>query len=402
MARGVNDILNDRHTLDWGKSIGMLEPQATPLLAFGMKLGHENAINQKYINFEDRPYTRWFYVGTVTGAGPLTGLKLEVVENDAAYAVAAAYIKERDTLYDISKDHTMLVTDVDTDTGEVTVTGLYAGRGDLTNTDGRVYDSADVTSDAHTDPADGDRIIHVSNVYPNGGNAGTPHALPLTEVFNFIQKMQTPYDVDRELMAVVLEGGPELRRLQARKAIEHAKSMELALVLGDRDARVDGNGKMVFTTAGLAHMALTTDSVATASFNEVAFRSFIRNLFSDEMNKRKLLLCGGQVIEAVDAWAMGRLVINDKLSELLGMEVTGYQTTFGTIDILYHPLLINSFEGWAFGLDLEQIKLKTFMGDTVLETAIQANDAQERLDEYRTSFGLKLGLRETHRWLKVT
>lgn len=402
MARGVNDVLTDRRTLDWGKKIAVLEPQAYPLLAWGTTLGKEAAVNQKFVNFEDRPYARWFYVGTVTGAGPLTGLKLEIVENDAAYVAASAYIKARDTLYCEAKDHTMLVTNVNTATGEITVTGLYAGRGDLTNADGRIHDTADVVSDAHADPADGDRIVHVSNTYPDGGNAGTPHALPLTEVFNFIQKMQTPYDIDIELMKAELAGGPELKRLQARKAIEHAKSQELQFILGDRDARVDGNGKMVYTTAGLAHMGLTTDSVATAAFNETAFRSFLRNLFSDEMNKRKLLLCGGQVVEAIDAWAMGRLVINDELSAVLGMKVPTYMTSFGTVDIVYHPLLVNSFEGWAFGLDPEQIKIKTYGGDTVLETAIQANDAMERLDEYRTWFGLKLGLLECHRWLKVT
>lgn len=401
MARGVNDILTDRRTLDWGTKIAVLEPQAYPLLAWGTTLGKENAVNQKFVNFEDRPYTRWFFVGTTTGGPPLTGLKLEIVENDAAYIAAAAYIKEHDLLYDEDKDHTMLVTDVAAD-GEITVTGRYAGRGDLTNADGRIHDTADVISDVHTDPADGDRIIHVSNTYADGGTAGTPHALPLTEVFNFIQKMQTPLDIDLELMKAELAGGPELKRLQARKAIEHAKSQELQFLLGDRDARADANSKMIYTTAGLAHMGLTVDTVTTANFNETAFRSFLRNLFSDEMNKRKLLLCGGQIVEAIDAWAMGRLVINDELSAVLGMKVPTYMTTFGTIDIVYHPLLINSFEGWAFGLDPEQIKIKTYMGDTVLETAIQPKAAMERLDEYRTWFGLKLGLLECHRWLKVT
>jgi len=407
MARGIYDILTDQRTLDWGNKILNLEPDSAPFLVVSKKLGSEKADNQKFISFEDRPYLRWFYVGTVTGApGSLTGLKLEVVENDTAYAAAAAYIQTRDLLYDPLHDHTLLVTDVDYDTGEITATREYAGQGEgAALYDGRTADLTDTTSDAHTDPLDGNRIIKVSNVYPDGGVSGVARALAMAEVFNFIQKFQLAFDIDEETMLAELKGGPELKRLQARKAIEHLKDIELQLILGDRDARyetVSGQRKMVYTTAGLLHSDITVQTIATADFNEEAWRSFLRLCFAVEGSKEKLMLCGGQIVEANDKWAMGRLVINDKLSATLGMSVPAYQTTFGKLNLIFHPLLVNSFEGYGIVLDMNYLKLKVYGPSTQLQTGLQANDAQERKDQYLSRYGLKLGLKEVHRILKVT
>jgi|GEM_PF-6437018 len=407
MARGIYDILTDQRTLDWGNKILNLEPDSAPFLVVSKKLGTEKADNQKFISFEDRPYLRWFYAGTITGVpGSLTGLKLEVVENDTAYGAAAAYIQINDLLYDPLHDHTMLVTDVDYDTGEITVTREYAGQGEgAALYDGRTADLTDVTSDVHTDPLDGDRIVKVSNVYPDGGVSAVARALAMTEIFNFIQKFQLAYDVDEETMLAELKGGPELKRLQARKAIEHLKNIELQLILGDRDARyvtVNGQRKMRYTTGGLLHSGITVQTIATADFNEDAWRSFLRLCFAVEGSKEKLMLCGGQVIEANDKWAQGRVVINNKLSAVMGFSVPAYQTTFGRLNLVFHPLLVNSFEGYGIVLDMNYLKLKVYGPDTQLQTALQANDAQERKDQYLSRFGLKLGLREVHRILKVT
>lgn len=414
MARGVYDILTDQRTLDWGNKILNLEPDSAPFLVVSKKLGTEKADNQKFISFEDRPYLRWFYVRTITSSAPLTGLKMSIAaggSGEPAYAAAAAYIQTRDLLYCPAKDHTMKVTNVDYTTGEITVTAKYAGQGEgepISAYDGRTADLTDVTSDAHDDPAiagNGDRIVKVSNVYPDGGVSGVARALAMAEVFNFIQKFQLAFDIDEETMIAELKGGPELKRLQGRKAIEHLKDIELQLILGDRDARyetVNGQRKMVYTTAGLLHSDIPVQTIPTADFNEQSWRSFLRLCFAVEGSKEKLMLCGGQIVEANDKWAMGRVVINDKLSAIMGMTVPAYVTTFGKLNLVYHPLLKNSFEGYGIVLDMNYLKLKVYGPATQLQTGLQANDAQERKDQYLSRFGLKLGLKEVHRILKVT
>lgn len=401
MARGIEDVLTDRRVLDWGDKILTLEPDGSPILALGKKLGKENAVNQKYTNFEDRPYQRWFYVGTVTGSAPLTGLKLEVVENDTLYAAAAAYINVGDLLWCPVQDHTMRVTAVDTSSGEVTVTGTYSGRGE--GGDNRLANSSDVTSDVHSDPADGHRVLKLSNTFPDGGASATAHAIALTQVYNFIQKFKNAFDVDEEVMISEMNGGPELDRLQTRKAVEHAKEIEYQLLLGDRDARVVG-GKWQYTTGGIFHSGIGEDSIATADFTEDSWRSHLRTVFTTVKggSKHKIGLYGGQIVEAVDKWGQGRMVINDKLSAVLGFAVGGYMTSFGRLDVIFHPLLEEYLEGWGATIDPKYIKVKVFGDDTKLQTAIQANDYDERKDQYISRCGLKISMVEAHRLIKLT
>ena len=409
-ARGINDILTDRRVLDWGNKLDKLEPDAAPLLTLTRKLGSEPAKNFKYISFKDSPFKRWFYIDAINvGTGKIT---LEIT--DGGGEDCDLYINIGDLLFVPAKDYWMRVTAIDTETDELTASMNYAGYGEG-GVDGRVYASTDTTprtagesdtllgveTSIWADPVVGDRILKVSNTFAHGGLSAASKVLNLTETYNFIQKFLTSYEVDEETMLAAVKGEPELTRLQARKAIEHQKDIEYQLLLGDRDARADGNGKMIYTTAGLLHSAIATDVIATADFNEPALWSFIRKAFSDKMSKEKVMVSGGQIVEAIAKWTLGRMVINDKIKAAVGMVVPQYVTPFGTVDIVYHPLLDEGLEGYAWVLDMNRLKLKV-MSNTKLKTGIQAPDAYERKDEYWSELGLKLGLKDCHRRLVVT
>jgi len=409
-ARGINDILTDRRVLDWGNKLDKLEPDAAPLLTLTRKLGSEPAKNFKYISFKDSPFKRWFYLETVTDPVTLTPITLELTVGGSEDC--SSFINKGDLLYCPATDYWMRVTGV---TGEdIAVTINYAGYGEG-GADGRVYASGDTTartagesdtllgvsSSVFAIPSTGDRVLKVSSAFAHGGRSADSKVLDLTETYNFIQKFLTSYEVDEETMLAAVKGEPELARLQARKGIEHQKDIEYQLLLGDRDARADGNGKMIYTTAGLLHSEIATDVIATADFNEPALWSFIRKAFSDKMSKEKVMVSGGQVVEAISKWTLGRMVINDKIKAAVGMVVPMYVTPFGTVDIVYHPLLDEGLEGYAWVLDMNRLKLKV-MSNTKLKTGIQENDAYERKDEYWSELGLKLGLKDCHRRLVVT
>lgn len=402
MGRGVEDILTDRKVLDWGDRLQKLETEAAVMLIITNKLGKEIAKNQKFVTMEDRPWDRWFYVGTITSSGPQTGFKLEVVENDTSYGAAAAYITVGDLLYNSDKDHTVRVTAVASSGGEITATGLYAGQGEG-GSDGRVYNSSDTDSDSHSDWADGDRILKMSNAFPNGGSSANARAIDLTEIYNFCQKFKHAFEVNEEVMQSELNGEDELVRLQGREVIEFVKDIEYQFLFGDRDARLLSN-EMIYTTAGIFHHGITEDSIASADFTESAWRGYLKSVFTGVKGgaKEKMGFYGGTIIEAIDKFAQGRLVINDKLSVVIGMEVLKYKTTFGTINIVFHPLLENDFAGWGVTCDMNYLKCKVFGPDMVLKTAIQDNDSDTRKDQYKAKFGLKLGMKEAHRIIKIT
>ncbi len=82
-----------------------------------------------------------------------------------------------------------------------------------------------------------------------------------------------------------------------------------------------------------------------------------------------------------------------------GLHIKQYLMAGGTADIVAHPLLEDNLEGMGFLLDMSVLKQKVYK-DIVLKTAIQADEADERKDQYKGTIGLKLGLLDNHRRIK--
>jgi len=408
MARGIESILTDRRVLDWGDSIQKLEPDAYPLTVLTKKFGKEKAGNQVFVSFEDRPWVRFGVVDDVTaktGSAPDEKQTFTLRETAGAGSAPylAGYIKVGDILWDYTQDCMLYVDSVNYSTGVITVIVNYSGLG-IENMasptqSGKTFDISDTTPDTSVTVADGDKILKLDNAWEDGGNAAPPRAQNLVKVFNFVQKMKDSYSVDEETMLAELNGEPELKRLQARMAIEHAKNIEYRILFGKKNARISNGegdttaGKYIYTTGGLYYSGMGADNI-TEPLTETAFRAFLRKGFRYG-SSRKALVIGGLIAEGIDTWALGRLQLNEKAKQL-GLTMTDYLYSGKVASIVRHPLLEDDMEGIGFLLDLNVLKYK-YITDTVLETGLQANDAEERLDQFKTRMGVKLGFLEYHR-----
>ncbi len=404
MTRGIESILRDRRVLDWGPKILVLQPDVSPLVVFSKTFGKEPAENQVYIDFEDKPLARYMYLSDWTaGATDISVISVD----DGAGTDMGGNIYVGDLLYDMTVEDFMYVTAITRGAPDlITVVYNYSDMG--TNlmaaaaSSGKSFDTADVTDSGIGGHAEDDRILKVSNVFEDGGVSSNPKAKDLIKGFNFCQKFQTSYSVDRETMMSALNGGPELQRLQKRMGIEHLTDIEYQFILGKKDARVyegplaDSAGKYIYTTGGLYWSGMSSDDI-TVPLTETAFRSFLREGFRYG-TKEKLFVGGGLILEGIDVWSMGRLETTEKTMKT-GLHIVSYKMAGGTANILAHPLLEDDLEGMGFLLDPNMLKYKSF-DDTKLETGIQANDAQERKDQFITQCGTKLGLLEHHRRIK--
>ena len=403
-TRGIESILNDRRILDWGNGILKFEPESTPLVVISKLLGKEPAKNQVYIDFEDRPLERLMYLSAWTDNG---ADEAEISLDDGAGTDLGGNVYVGDLLYDVTVEDFMWVTAIVRGAPDVlTVIYNYSDQGIASMTaatqSGKTFDTADVTDSGIAGHADDDRILKVSNTHEDGGISATAKAKALEKVFNFCQKFETPYSVDRETMLSELNGEPELKRLQARMAIEHLKDIEYQFLFGKKDARVyegtraDSAGKYIYTTGGLYFSGMGSDDIAVP-LTETAMRSFLRT-GGRYGSARKLLLLGGLIKEGLDVWSMGRLVTKAGDSKT-GLDIVEYLMAGKVFNIIAHPLLEDDFEGIGFILDQNLIKYKHF-DDTKLSTGIQANDAQERKDQFISQVGMKMGLIEHHRRMK--
>ena len=402
-TRGIESILNDRRILDWGNGILKFEPNSSPLVVVSKMLGKEPASNQVYIDFEDRPLTRLMYLSSFSDEG---GDVAEIELDDGSGTDTGGDIYVGDLLYDLTVEDYMWVTSVTRGAPDLFhVVYNYSDQGTanmtLAASTGKTFDTADVTDSGIAGHAEDDRILKVSNTHEDGGVSADPKAKDLQKIFNFCQKFETPYSVDRETMLSELNGEPELKRLQARMAIEHLKDLEYQFLFGKKDARVyegartDSAGKYIYTTGGLYYSGIGSDEI-TVPLTETAMRSFLRTggRYGPD---RKLLLLGGLIKEGLDVFELGRVESKTGDSKT-GLDITTYIMAGKIFNIISHPLLEDDFEGIGFCLDTSLLKYKVF-DDTKLSTGIQANDAQERKDQFLTQVGMKMGLIEHHRMI---
>lgn len=129
------------------------------------------------------------------------------------------------------------------------------------------------------------------------------------------------------------------------------------------------------------------------------FNTFLREGFTYG-NNTKVLFAGGLVIQAINEFARGQLVIQP-LATTYGVQISKYVTTFGTVNIVSHPLFVEDYAGYGFLLDLECFRYRYINNrDTHLRLNIQANDADSEADEYLTECGLERKQAPRHALLK--
>jgi len=148
-------------------------------------------------------------------------------------------------------------------------------------------------------------------------------------------------------------------------------------------------------TGGLNYFISTNRANASGTLTETEFETFCRTIFRYG-SKKQVLLASPLIVSAINSGAGGKLntVPSDKT---FGIDVKEYLTGHGTLLIVKHDLLEQSYAGYAFAIDPEYLSIRTMKGrDTKLHTNIQANDEDSRKDEYRTDVGFELKLEKAH------
>jgi hypothetical protein len=260
------------------------------------------------------------------------------------------------------------------------------------------------TEAAATSVANDAKLLVVGNANMQGGIApAEKYNLP-TACYNYTQIFKTPFSVTNTLEATKLYGGNELSRLQAKKGIEHAMSLEYAALFGERKLDTTG-AQPVTTTGGVLKFLAGTTNVTTCSKSTndtdakriAALNTWFETLFTYGSGE-KVWFCSPSVISFVNNIALNKLeLIQADADKTFGLEVMKYRTPHGTMTMVQHPLLVQGYADYSFALDLDNIAYRPLAGrDTQLKTNIQNNDEDGRRDMYITEAGFELKLPKTH------
>lgn len=370
--RLTTNVLSDQIAIDLGNEIDLLEPDSQPLAVFSRRAGKSATVAPKFSWLTDASRAR--YTAINNSGGYTTSATSIAVDSGADIAA-------QDTILNTRTGELMRVTAVSTNTLTVVRGVGNSGTGVAMN--------------------DNDEILTVASAAVEGDVSKDPQSNNPEKVTNYTQIFREPFAESGTMMATGNQVNPVDFTLQAKKAgIEHAKNIEYALLLGHKDAATV-SGAELRTTGGVIPQISTNQTDAGGALTEDEWNSFLFTGMRYNSTKRALLLASGNVVMALNKFPASKQVTkNDDTT--YGMNVTQWQSPFGTLSLVYHPLLEGSkYGGYGLCVDLDQVDYRFLAAngvsrDTKLYPNRQENDRDGRKSEYLTEAGCAWGNEKRH------
>lgn len=368
-TRDTRNITQNKLVIDMSDTIGLLQPNAEPFMSF-LKIAKRNteaASNPKFEWMEDDLLPRWDAINAGSGyASTITDL---VVDNGPYFSV-------NDVVKVPRTGEVLLVTVIATNT--LTVTRGYG-----------------LTAAAAL--VDNDPLVIIGNVNQEG--AGTRELKSTAEVakFNYTQIFKTPFGVTNTQAATKMYGGKDLSYQQMKAGVQHKIDIARGFTFGERKEDTSGS-KPKRATGGLLSFLTTNNYDAGGALTQSEFDNNISEVVFKYGSKDKILLASARLLSVINSWAQGSLRINLDAKKF-GLQIFQYVTPFGNYNIMNYQHILEGavYGGYGVVLDPENIKYRPLAGrDTKLETNIQANDEDQRKDQYITEAGLEVRLPQTH------
>lgn len=367
-VRDTNNILAAKMKIDMAEKIALLQPSAAPLTVFLKRAQGKSlaATNPKFLWMEDDLGARWDAVNN--GAGYADNATSVVVDN-GDYFSAGDLVKVPRT------GEVFSVTSISTNT--LTIVRAFG-----------------VTAAAAL--VDNDPVVIVGNANEEGSGTRTLKSTLETEVFNYTQIWKTPFGVTNTQDKSNMYGGSDLSYQQMKKGVEHKVDMERSFLFGEKKLLTSGSHPKR-ATGGLLSYLSQNNYDAGGALTKSEFDQNISELAFRYGSSEKLMLCSARMLSVVNSWGDAKLQL-EQGETTFGLSITKYVTPFGVLNLVYNPLLEGAvYGGYGLILDVENIKYRPLQGrDTKLETNIQANDEDQRKDQYLTEAGLEVRLPKTH------
>lgn len=361
-------VLSTVRKVDMRDKIFLLEPSAAPLTLLLSKMGKQVAKNPEFSWLEDEAMP---ISDTVDGTYTTVTITDILVDN-------GSYFSTNVTVKVPRSGEVLKVTAVATDT--LTVTRGYGG-----------------TAAAAINDAD-DLIIMGGNAAENA-DAENPRAVKKARAYNYSEIVRTPFGVSGTLDASDTYGGNALAYLQKARGIDHAKSIELKVLWGERKES-DNTSSISRATGGLWQVISSNSSDYSSTMTAALIETASATDFRYGSNSKMLFGCRA-VVGAVSALAHSSLQVAP-LDKTFGINIVKWITSNGVYNIVAHDLFVSgTYDEVAIVADLEQLVYRHLPGrDTKLRTNIQTPGKDGRIDEYLTEFGLERRLEKYHaKWV---
>jgi hypothetical protein len=369
----TTNVLSDQLALDFGDNIAFLDPSSEPVHAPDAPRGQAATVATSYSHFEDRRKARF----DTTSSTATTTVQTIPVTTGAYYAQ-----------WDLWQN---------TRTGEVFRVDGVAGNS-LTVTR-NIAPSGVGTGTAMNS---GDELMLVGTAQPENDTSKPARADVPTKVTNNTQIFRTPFEASNTLRASRFQLAPsEWNRQEKMKGIEHALDLESAGLFGKKSTTTPGSAADRTTAGILAHIT-TNQTDAGGDLSEAEWNAFMATVSPARRGLVAEAVPGlATVVQALNKFpASKQQTRNDETT--YGMDVTTYNSPFGTIKLIFHRLLRGTkYGGYGVAVDMDNVAYRYLENDemsrdTKLLPNRQPNDQDGRKDEFLTECGFQVKLQEAH------
>jgi hypothetical protein len=366
-AMTTTNVLSDQLAIDLGDRISLLEPSAQPLAVFTRRADKRRTVASTFSWLEESSKARF----DTQNGGATSGATTVAVTN-------GAYYQQWDQV-------------LNTRTGEQIRVDGVAGN-NLTVTRGIGSTAAAMLN--------GDELLIIGSAQPENDTSKPPRSDVPSKISNYTQIFRTPFEVSDTLRASGFQVAPAEWPRQARnKGIEHAKDLEYSFLLGRKSATTPG-ATQNRTTGGVLSFITTNQTDAGGDLSEAEFNAFMAQVHRYGSGQ-KLALASATAVGALNKFpASKQQTKNDETT--YGMNVTQYTSPFGSINLVYHPLLEGTkYGGYIVVIDMGQAAYRYLANDELnRDTKVlqnrQPNDQDGRKDEYLSEVGLEFGQQRMH------
>ena len=356
------DVNQDRHAVDMLPKIYGYDAETTPMMRVLSARGRvkpAEAFEVKHL--EDEPVPEW---DTENGGG--------INNTDTTLTVSnGGYHRAGDIIVNPTSGEAMRVSSVSTN--------------DLTIV-------RSIGTAAAASVASGQQLLNIGAGEPEGDTA--PAALHTQTVTksNYTQIVKEPIYLSRTLEQVRLYGGKQRAYLRRKAGAKHAREWEQILIWGQKLNDVSGalagaTNRPVRLAGGLNEHITTNelDVTTTGILSENALRDFVGDCSRykvDGGGGRKALIASRAIIDTIESWGANKLQTTPG-GNRYGFAVRTWHSSYGDVDVVWHPLLEVGTDGFGFLVDMAGVMIRPLQR-TTLETNIQANDEDGYKDQYLT------------------
>ena len=242
----------------------------------------------------------------------------------------------------------------------------------------------------------GSYIYRIGSANDEGSTYRSANTTKKTVQTNYTQIFRTPFALTNTMTATELYTGDELKFQTTKKGIEHALDIERAFWFGNKGEVTGLSGLAKRYTGGIIERILEIGSTiiqdeSSSTLTEAEFITFLKKGFAHGRSN-KYLFCSGTVMQAINGFASGALRITPK-DTTYGVQLSTYISSWGTVNLVYNPLFVQDFDGYAILLDFDTLEYKYLAGngknrDTKLYMDRQNPGVDGTINEYISEVGL--------------